>query len=47
MLRWRKRQEDVYVSAVSQGDKKNIDIFGDFNSHNKKENLSQIILPKN
>ena len=37
MQGWRKRQEDAHVSAVSQGDKKNIDVFGVFDGHGGKE----------
>ena len=37
MQGWRKRQEDAHVSAVSQGEKKNINVFGVFDGHGGKE----------
>ena len=37
MQGWRKRQEDAHVSAVSLGEKKNIDVFGVFDGHGGKE----------
>ena len=37
MQGWRKRQEDAHISAVSQGDKKDIDVFGVFDGHGGKE----------
>ena len=42
MQGWRKRQEDAHISALSQGEKKNIDIFGVFDGHGGKE-ISQFI----
>ena len=30
MQGWRKRQEDAHIAAVSQGKKKDIDVFGVF-----------------
>ena len=37
MQGWRKRQEDAHISAVSQGEKKNINVFGVFDGHGGKE----------
>ena len=37
MQGWRKRQEDAHVSAVSLGEKKDIDVFGVFDGHGGKE----------
>ena len=37
MQGWRKRQEDAHVAIVSQGEKKNIDVFGVFDGHGGKE----------
>jgi protein phosphatase 1G len=37
MQGWRKRQEDGHVSAVSLGEKKDIDVFGVFDGHGGKE----------
>ena len=37
MQGWRKRQEDAHISAVSKGDKKDIDVFGVFDGHGGKE----------
>jgi len=37
MQGWRKRQEDAHISAVSQGEKKDIDVFGVFDGHGGKE----------
>lgn len=37
MQGWRKRQEDAHLAAVSQGDKKDIDLFGVFDGHGGKE----------
>ena len=37
MQGWRKRQEDAHISAISQGDKKDIDVFGVFDGHGGKE----------
>ena len=42
MQGWRKRQEDAHISALSQGEKKNIDVFGVFDGHGGKE-ISQFI----
>ena len=42
MQGWRKRQEDAHVSAVSLGEKKNIDVFGVFDGHGGKE-ISQFV----
>ena len=42
MQGWRKRQEDTHIIAISQGDKKNIDIFGVFDGRWGKE-ISQFI----
>jgi protein phosphatase 1G len=42
MQGWRKRQEDAHIAAVSQGDKKNIDVFGVFDGHGGKE-ISQFV----
>ena len=37
MQGWRKRQEDAHISAISQGEKKDIDVFGVFDGHGGKE----------
>ena len=37
MQGWRKRQEDAHISAVSLGDKKDLDVFGVFDGHGGKE----------
>ena len=37
MQGWRKRQEDAHISAVSTGEKKDIDVFGVFDGHGGKE----------
>ena len=37
MQGWRKRQEDAHISAVSQGEGKDIDVFGVFDGHGGKE----------
>ena len=37
MQGWRKRQEDAHVAALSQGEKKDINIFGVFDGHGGKE----------
>ena len=37
MQGWRKRQEDAHITAVSQGEKKDIDVFGVFDGHGGKE----------
>ena len=37
MQGWRKRQEDAHVADISQGDQKNIDVFGVFDGHGGKE----------
>ena len=37
MQGWRKRQEDAHISAVSLGEKKDIDVFGVFDGHGGKE----------
>ena len=37
MQGWRKRQEDAHISAISKGEKKDIDIFGVFDGHGGKE----------
>ena len=42
MQGWRKRQEDAHIAVVSQGEKKNIDIFGVFDGHGGKE-ISQFV----
>ncbi len=42
MQGWRKRQEDAHVAVISQGDKKNIDVFGVFDGHGGKE-VSQFV----
>ena len=42
MQGWRKRQEDAHISALSKGEKKNIDVFGVFDGHGGKE-ISQFI----
>jgi protein phosphatase 1G len=42
MQGWRKRQEDGHVSAVSLGEKKDIDVFGVFDGHGGKE-ISQFV----
>ena len=42
MQGWRKRQEDAHVAIVSQGEKKNIDVFGVFDGHGGKE-ISQFV----
>ena len=42
MQGWRKRQEDAHIAAVSQGDKKDIDVFGVFDGHGGKE-ISQFV----
>ena len=42
MQGWRKRQEDAHIASVSQGDKKNIHIFGVFDGHGGKE-ISQFV----
>ena len=42
MQGWRKRQEDAHIAAVSQGEKKNIDVFGVFDGHGGKE-ISQFV----
>lgn len=42
MQGWRKRQEDAHVADVSQGEKKNIDVFGVFDGHGGKE-ISQFV----
>ena len=42
MQGWRKRQEDAHIAAISQGDKKDIDIFGVFDGHGGKE-ISQFV----
>ena len=49
MQGWRKRQEDAHIAAVSQGEKKNIDVFGVLMGMEEKKylNLFQIILLKN
>jgi protein phosphatase 1G len=42
MQGWRKRQEDAHIAAVSQGNKKDIDVFGVFDGHGGKE-ISQFV----
>ena len=42
MQGWRKRQEDSYLSAISKGEKNDIDIFGVFDGHGGKE-ISQFV----
>ena len=42
MQGWRKRQEDAHIAAVSQGENKNIDVFGVFDGHGGKE-ISQFV----
>ena len=42
MQGWRKRQEDAHIAALSQGEKKNIDVFGVFDGHGGKE-ISQFV----
>ena len=42
MKGWRKRQEDDHITAVSQGEKKDIDVFGVFDGHGGKE-ISQFV----
>ena len=42
MQGWRKRHEDAHIAAVSQGDKKNIDVFGVFDGQGGKE-ISQFV----
>jgi protein phosphatase 1G len=42
MQGWRKRQEDAHITAVSQGEKKDIDVFGVFDGHGGKE-ISQFV----
>jgi serine/threonine protein phosphatase PrpC len=42
MQGWRKRQEDGHVSAISLGEKKDIDVFGVFDGHGGKE-ISQFV----
>ena len=42
MQGWRKRQEDAHIAAVSQGKKKDIDVFGVFDGHGGKE-ISQFV----
>jgi len=42
MQGWRKRQEDAHIASVSQGEKKNIHIFGVFDGHGGKE-ISQFV----
>ena len=42
MQGWRKRQEDAHIAEVSQGENKNIDIFGVFDGHGGKE-ISQFV----
>ncbi len=42
MQGWRKRQEDAHIAAVSQGEKKDIDVFGVFDGHGGKE-ISQFV----
>ena len=42
MQGWRKRQEDAHIAVVSQGDKKDIDVFGVFDGHGGKE-ISQFV----
>ena len=37
MQGWRKRQEDAHISAIAQGEKKDIDVFGVFDGHGGKE----------
>jgi protein phosphatase 1G len=37
MQGWRKRQEDAHISAISKGEKKDIDVFGVFDGHGGKE----------
>ena len=37
MQGWRKRQEDAHISAISLGEKKDIDVFGVFDGHGGKE----------
>ena len=37
MQGWRKRQEDAHVAAISQGEKKDLNIFGVFDGHGGKE----------
>ena len=37
MQGWRKRQEDAHIASISQGDKKDIDVFGVFDGHGGKE----------
>ena len=37
MQGWRKRQEDAHISAISLGDKKDLDVFGVFDGHGGKE----------
>ena len=37
MQGWRKRQEDAHIADISQGEKKNIDVFGVFDGHGGKE----------
>ena len=37
MQGWRKRQEDAHVADISQGEDKNIDVFGVFDGHGGKE----------
>ena len=42
MQGWRKRQEDAHIASLSQGEKKNIDVFGVFDGHGGKE-ISQFV----
>ena len=42
MQGWRKRQEDAHISAISKGEKKDIDVFGVFDGHGGKE-ISQFV----
>ena len=37
MQGWRKRQEDAHIADISQGEHKNIDVFGVFDGHGGKE----------
>ena len=42
MQGWRRRQEDAHIADISQGEKKNIDVFGVFDGHGGKE-ISQFV----
>ena len=42
MQGWRKRQEDAHIAAISQGEKKDINVFGVFDGHGGKE-ISQFV----